>query len=100
MKTDYLLKSHLTARGMRTRHEVWCAAWKALKDAVILIAMLLGLLFAIENLTYEAVAGELVAQRDKAEATWLSCLNHKGVWVNGELHLCSLANVWIRKEEK
>lgn len=97
---SYQLKPHLAARGMRTKHEVWCAAWKAVKDATILIAILLGLLFAIEKFTLEAVAGELAEQRDKAEATWVSCLNHKGVWVNGELHLCSLANVWIRKEEK
>lgn len=97
---SYQLKPHLAARGMRTRHEVYSAAWKAVKDAAILIAMLLGLLFAIEKFTLEAVAEELRAQRDKTEATWLSCLNHKGVWVNGELHLCSLANVWIRKEEK
>lgn len=38
-------------------------------------------------------------QKDHAEATWLSCLNHKGVYVDGRLHTCSLADTRLTQEQ-
>lgn len=48
-----------------------------------------------------AVAAKHRAERaaEKQEAAWLSCLNHKGVFINGSLHTCSLADTRFTKEQ-
>lgn len=48
----------------------------------------------------EAYAAKVRAERAavQAEATWLSCLNHKGVWVEGRLHTCTLADTHLTRE--
>lgn len=42
----------------------------------------------------EAYAAKVRAERiaANAEAVWLSCLNNRGVWIDGRLHTCNLAD--------
>ena len=47
----------------------------------------------------EAVAAKHKAERmaEQAESTWLSCLNNRGVYLDGKLHTCTLANTHFTK---
>lgn len=38
-------------------------------------------------------------KQEHAEATWLSCLNNKGVYVDGKLHICTLANTHLSRSD-
>lgn len=80
---------------------VWC------KEVGKYIAALLLALILVQYITDVAIAeDDALAQADrarqqaeKAEASWLSCLNHKGVWIDGHLHTCSLADTRFTKEQ-
>lgn len=97
MVTMYRIKRRANLRGMRTKHQFTCDVLKTIKDAVILVAMLLGLLYAYN--WYSAEEGKVIAEQKQmhSESTWVSCLNHKGVFINGTLHLCTLADTGIKQ---
>lgn len=48
-----------------------------------------------------AYAAQKHAERmaEHAEQTILSCLNHKGVWVDGSMHTCSLADTRLSRSD-
>lgn len=83
--------------GMRE----WCA-----NVGGYLLAFIAALLF-VQWVSDQAIAEDAAyAARQKAEqraakaeATWLSCLNHKGVWIDGRLHTCTLADTHLAKAD-
>lgn len=80
---------------------VWCKEVgryiAALVLALILVQYITDKAIAEDNAYNAAQQAKLDAAR--AEATWLSCLNHKGVWIDGHLHTCSLADTRFTKEQ-
>ena len=80
---------------------VWCKEVgryiAALILALILVQYITDTAIAEDN-AYE-VANRAKSDAEKAEASWLSCLNHKGVWINGSLHTCTLADTRLTKEQ-
>ena len=80
---------------------VWCKEVgryiAALILALILVQYITDTAIAEDN-AYE-VANRAKSDAEKAEASWLSCLNHKGVWIDGVLHTCTLADTRLTKEQ-
>ena len=79
----------------------WC-----LNVGLYIAAFFAALLF-VQWVSDKAIAEDMALEakhraeqkQEQAEATWLSCLNHKGVFVDGELHTCSLANTRFAKAD-
>lgn len=80
---------------------VWCKEVgryiAALILALILVQYITDTAIAEDN-AYE-VANRAKSDAEKSESSWLSCLNHKGVWINGSLHTCTLADTRLTKEQ-
>lgn len=100
---SYLLKPTSAVRAMRTHHHLKQNLLKTAKDGVILIGLLFGLLHAYNWLSDQAEikqaekrVSEAKAEQAKVELAWIGCLNHKGVFVDGTLHTCNLANTHIK----
>lgn len=76
---------------------VWC------KEVGLYILAFVASLLVVQIIADKAIAEDeaYAAQQKTAhiEQTWLSCLNHKGVFVDGELHTCSLANTRFAKAD-
>jgi len=74
---------------------VWC------KEVGKYIAAFVLTLICVQYVTDKAIAEDeaYAAQQKTAhiEQAWISCLNHKGVYINGELHTCSLGNTRLAK---
>lgn len=98
MTTRYVLKRRLLMRGMCTRHDVLTNIVKMLKEGVILLSLILGVLLVwntsilSENIVREATLVE------RLEETWLSCLNNGAVYIGGELHICNAVNTGLGKK--
>lgn len=92
-----VLHPKLRIRGMRTRHQHTNDLIKTIKDGIILVAMLLGLLYAYN--WYVAEEGKLLAEQKQShiESAIVGCFNHKGVFINGTLHLCNFADTGIKQ---
>lgn len=66
---------------------------------VILLAIVVALLAWAEELSAKEDHAFSQAHRiQQLELALLSCLNYKGVYLDGELHLCGFANTWIKAE--
>lgn len=76
---------------------VWCK--EVGKHIVAFIVALL----VVQYVTDKAIAEDeaYLARQEKAhiEQTWISCLNHKGVYINDELHTCTVANTRLAKAD-
>lgn len=78
---------------------VWCK-----EVGKYLLAFLIALAL-VQYITDTAIAednAKQTAQRqaqraDKLERTWLSCLRDKGVWLNGDLHICSVVDTHLKQ---
>ena len=97
------LKRILLARGMRTRHSL-VADLKdgAAKSAVALAvgaATFSASMFGLAAADAAEVARTEMSTTEKVEKFVTSCLNHGAAYINGELHLCKPANVWIKRGE-
>ena len=77
----------------------WCASVG--KYIAAFIACLLFAQFITDRAIAEdeALAAKHRAERmaEQAESTWLSCLNNRGVYLDGKLHTCTLANTHFTK---
>ncbi len=77
----------------------WCV------DVAAKLALWIAALILVQYVTDRAIAEDLAieakhkAERKQAQAeqTWLSCLNHKGVYVDGKLHTCTLADTYLAR---
>lgn len=78
---------------------VWCKEVgkyiAAFVLALILVQYIADQAIAEDN-AYE-VANRAKTDAEKAEASWLSCLNHKGVWIDGVLHTCTIADTRLSR---
>lgn len=78
----------------------WC--WKAGLRAALCVAALSAYTWASALQTgrdeFSKAARVHAARADHLQAVWLSCLNNKSVWLDGELHLCTLDNTKLRAE--
>lgn len=76
---------------------VWCK-----EVGKYLLAFLLALV-VVQYITDKAIAeDEAYAAKQKVaqvEQTWLSCLNNKGVYIDGKLHTCSVQNTHLSKSD-
>lgn len=80
---------------------VWC------KEVGKYILAFIVALILVQYITDAAIAADdaylakTEAERAaaKQEEAWLSCLNNKGVYVDGRLHTCSLADTRIAKAD-
>lgn len=76
---------------------VWCK-----EVGKYLVGLLLALV-VVQYISDKAIAeDEAYAAQQKAEhieQTWISCMNNKAVWIDGELHTCSLANTRFAKAD-
>ena len=76
---------------------VWCK-----EVGKYIVAFVMALLI-VQYVTDKAIAeDEAYAAKQKTahiEQTWLSCLNHKGVYINDELHTCTVANTRLAKAD-
>lgn len=77
----------------------WCV------DVAGKLLIWIAALLLVQYITDRAIAEDLAieakhkAERKQAQAeqTWLSCLNHKGVYVDGKLHTCTLADTYLAR---
>lgn len=101
MKNDYSLKPDLTRQGMHTKHghinTLNKHFWGSVKSAAALVSLLLIGLFAWNTTVLSDTVVKEAEMRDNIEQVILSCLNHGGAFINGELHLCRPANTWVKK---
>ena len=101
--SKYRLKTRQQLQGMRTNSGFaeWCKEVGRYIAALILALILVQYITdtAIAEDEAYAVAHQAKQQAEKAESTWLSCLNHKGVWIDGVLHTCTLADTRLTKEQ-
>lgn len=98
------LYSRYRRQGLRRAWEFagmaeWC---RNVGLYLVAFVVALGLVAWIDAQAEAADRAELArtkAERTAAhqESVWLSCLNHKGVYLNGRLHLCSLADTYLAK---
>lgn len=76
---------------------VWC------KEVGLYILAFVASLLVVQIIADKAIAEDeaYAAQQKTAhiEQTWLSCLNHKGVYINDTLYTCSLADTRFTKEQ-
>ena len=76
---------------------VWC------KEVGKYIAALFVALLVVQYISDKAIAeDEAYAAQKKTEhieQAWISCLNHKGVYINDELHTCTVANTRLAKAD-
>jgi hypothetical protein len=78
---------------------VWC------KETGKYLAAFLLALILVQYITDTAIAADdaclakTEAERtaEKQEQAWLSCLNNRGVWIDGVLHICTLADTRLAK---
>ncbi len=79
----------------------WCV------DVAGKLLLWIAALILVQYVTDRAIAEDLAieakhkAERKQAQAeqTWLSCLNHKGIWLDGRLHTCSLGDTHLTREQ-
>ena len=78
---------------------IWCGYVG--KGIAVLITALLFAQYVTDRAIAEdeALAAKHRAERmaEQAESTWLSCLNNRGVYLDGKLHTCTLANTHFTK---
>lgn len=84
-------------RGMRTHWQLNKEFWRSVKASAVLVATLLIGLFAWNTTVLSETVVKEAEMRDSIEQVILSCLNHGGAYLNGELHLCRPANTWVKK---
>lgn len=74
---------------------VWC------KEVGMYILAFVASLLVVQIIADKAIAEDeaYAAQQKTAhiEQTWLSCLNHKGVYIDGRLHICNVADTHLAK---
>ena len=87
-------------RGMRTQWQLNKEFWRSVKASAVLVATLLIGLFAWNTSVLSETISKEAEMRDNIEQVILSCLNHGGAYLNGELHLCRPANTWVKKDKK
>jgi len=76
-------------------------------DIGLKIAVFFAALLFVQWVSDKAIAEDMALeakhraeqQKDHAEATWLSCLNHKGVWIGDSLHTCRLEDTKFKKSD-
>jgi len=64
--------------------------------ALILVQYITDAAVAADDAQLATTAAERAAERQ--EQAWLSCLNHKGVFINGSLHTCTLADTRLTQD--
>ena len=80
---------------------VWC------KEVGKYVLAFIAALILVQYITDAAIAADdaylakTEAERAAAqqEEAWLSCLNNKGVWLDGRLHTCTLADTRLTQEQ-
>lgn len=79
----------------------WCVDVAA--KLLVWVAALLLVQYVTDRAIAEDVALEAKHRAERKaeqhEATWLSCLNHKGIWLDGRLHTCSLGDTHLTREQ-
>lgn len=104
VKNNFVLNPKALKQGMRTAHEYSMTRnryfWGSVKTALLWVGILLGSLLIWNTSVLSETVQKEATLRDNIEQVILSCLNHGGAFINGELHLCKPANTWVRKEEK
>lgn len=100
------LYSKFRRQGLRRAwHFAQMTEW-TLNVGLYIVAFFAALLF-VQWISDKAIAEDMALEakhraelkQEHAEATWLSCLNHKGVYVDGRLHTCSLADTRFTQEQ-
>lgn len=79
----------------------WCV------DVAGKLLIWIAALLLVQYITDRAIAEDVALEaknraerkQEHAEATWLSCLNNKGVWIDGRLHTCNLADTRLTQEQ-
>ena len=77
----------------------WCVRWAW---RIGFVAFWWALLLWVSSILtgrdhFSALAAQQEARAAHLQDVWLSCLNHGGLWIDGELHLCTLDNTRIRE---
>jgi len=75
----------------------WCV------NVGLSIILFLAAIILVQYVADKAIAADDAEHKAKAESrkvakleeTWLSCLNNKGIYLDGKLHTCSLANTHL-----
>ncbi|HNA84900.1 MAG TPA: hypothetical protein PLB04_05005 [Nitrospira sp.] len=109
MRTNLIFSKYReTSRKAAKQRLLWelNGGARALGEFLLNLIRLAFILFVIVMVL--AWTEELSAKEDHAfsqahriqqlELALLSCLNYKGVYLDGELHLCGFANTWIKAE--
>ena len=79
----------------------WCV------DVAGKLLIWIAALLLVQYITDRAIAEDVALEakhraerkQEHAEATWLSCLNNRGVWINDRLHTCSLGDTHLTREQ-
>lgn len=79
---------------------VWCKEvgtyLVAFIAALVLVTMVTDMSIAADEADEKRLEAQAKAERH--EYAWLSCLNHKGVWIDGRLHTCTVADTFFTRE--
>jgi len=95
-----MLFSQYRRKGLRN---AWSLAgmWRWVRNVGIWIVALLAMLAFLQWSDDQAERQDQ-AERDarhisRLERVIVSCLDHKGMYINGELHVCEIANAHIKQ---
>ena len=83
-------------RGMRTGYDQNQRFIQTVKDGLTLILILLALLLVVSWTQERDLADKQLAEKEHIERVMVSCLEHGGMMIQGELHLCRPVNTGIK----
>lgn len=108
MRTDTIYSKYRSlSREAAKRKLLWelrggVGALASFTYRIFLLALAIAALATVLSLIEDISAAEdrvhaKVQRLEHLEKTIVSCLNHKGIFINDELHICTLANTHIQK---
>lgn len=101
MTTKHNLSRRQMLQGMRTtstwKRDLLRSASAGLQIAVGLCLLLAVIGWMAERDIADRNLSKVATRVAHLESTWLSCLNRKGVFIDGEVVLCELAKTGVMK---
>ena len=99
--TKYNISRRNIIKGMRTSHGMNNHVWSIIKEALVVVLALtiIVLLYGWlqEKDLADKVKSSLKSDLEHKEMVLVGLLNHKGLFIDNELHVCSIGNTYIKK---
>lgn len=99
--TKYNISRRNLLQGMRTSHGMSRHVWIIIKESLVIVLVLATIVLLYGWLQEMDLADKakysLKSELEHTEMVLVGILNHKGLFIDDELHVCSTGNTRIKK---